>query len=67
MLRLETEVGFSCAASQICGCAPKKETNDEIYNLNESQRERGISPQCDLNGTLCGTAPESRPASGVDK
>ncbi|HZL68545.1 MAG TPA: hypothetical protein VFC29_14585 [Candidatus Limnocylindrales bacterium] len=67
VLRLETEVGFSCAASQICGCAPKKETNDEIYNLNESQRERGISPQCDLNGTLCGTAPESRPASGVDK
>jgi len=22
--------------------------------LNERQRARGISPQCDLNGTLCG-------------
>lgn len=54
ILKLETEVGYSCAASQICGCAPKTETNDEIFNLNQSQRATGISPQCDLNGTLCG-------------
>jgi hypothetical protein len=28
--------------------------NKEIFSLNESQRAKGISPQCDLNGTLCG-------------
>jgi hypothetical protein len=54
ILKLETEVGFSCAASQICDCEPKKKTNEEIFILNESQREKGIVPQCDLNGTLCG-------------
>ena len=54
ILELETEVGYSCAASQICGCAPKKKTNDEIFSLNQRQRDRSITPQCDLNGTLCG-------------
>ncbi len=57
ILKLETEVGLSCAASQICGCEPKKKTNEEIFSLNESQRARGVSPQCDLNGTLCGVQP----------
>ena len=57
IIKLETEVGFSCAASQICGCEPRKKTNEAIFRLNERQRARGISPQCDLNGTLCGTAP----------
>ena len=28
-----------------------------IFSLNERQRARGISPQCDLNGTLCGAKP----------
>jgi hypothetical protein len=60
ILKLETEVGFSCAASQICGCQPKKKTNDAIFSLNERQRARGISPQCDLNGTLCGRNPRKR-------
>jgi hypothetical protein len=54
ILKLETEVGFSCAASQICGCEPNKKTNAEIFILDEAQRERNIVPQCDLNGTLCG-------------
>jgi hypothetical protein len=54
ILKLETEVGFSCAASQICGCQPNKKTNAEIFILDEAQRERNIVPQCDLNGTLCG-------------
>jgi len=54
ILKLETEVGFSCAASQICGCEPQPQTNAAIFSLNERQRARGISPQCDLNGTLCG-------------
>lgn len=54
ILKLETEVGYSCAASQICGCSPNRKTNNEIFSLNERQRERGIATQCDLNGTLCG-------------
>ena len=53
-LRLETTVGYSCSASQICGCAPKKKTSEAIFELNAIQRDRGITPQCDLNGTLCG-------------
>ena len=53
-LKLETEVERSCAASQICGCQPQTKTNQAIFTLNERQRLRGISPQCDLNGTLCG-------------
>jgi len=57
IIKLETEVGFSCAASQICSCEPKNKTNEAIFSLNERQRARDISPQCDLNGTLCGTAP----------
>lgn len=55
ILRLETEVGYSCSASQICGCKPEAPTNDEIYSLNQRQRNRNITPQCDINGTLCGT------------
>jgi len=54
ILKLETEVGFSCAASQICGCEPNKKTNAEIFIVNDRQRKRNIDPQCDLNGTLCG-------------
>ena len=51
---LETEVGCSCCASQICECEPSRQTNEEIFLLNEMQRQRFITPQCDLNGTLCG-------------
>ena len=53
-LRLETEVGCSCCASQICGCEPDSSTNEEIYLLDDRQRRRDITPQCDINGTLCG-------------
>ena len=55
IIKLETEVGFSCSASQICDCKPGKKTSEAIFSLNERQRARGISTQCDLNGTLCGT------------
>ena len=61
ILKLETEVGFSCAASQICGCEPQPQTNAAIFSLNARQRARGISPQCDLNGTLCGAIPAGIP------
>ena len=57
ILKLELAVGKSCAASQICGCEPSKKTNEEIWRLNDAQRYEGISPQCDQNGTLCGTKP----------
>lgn len=54
IIKLEDEVGCSCCASQICGCTANVNTNNEIFKLNEKQRERGITPQCDINGTLCG-------------
>jgi len=54
IIALETAVGYSCSASQICGCTPKKKTAEALFELNAKQRQRGIVPQCDLNGTLCG-------------
>ena len=59
IIKLETLVGYSCAASQICGCEPNKKTNEEIWRLNAAQRHHKppIEPQCDYNGTLCGTEP----------
>jgi hypothetical protein len=57
IVKLETEVGCSCCASQICGCEPNDKTNAAIFDLNQQQRGRGITPQCNLNGTLCGVQP----------
>jgi hypothetical protein len=54
IFKLETLVGRSCSASQICGCAPNKKTNQKMFDLNKRQRARNIAPQCDLNATLCG-------------
>ena len=31
------------------------ETNQAITALNQQQRDRGITPQCDVNATLCGS------------
>jgi len=58
-LLLETQVGCSCCASQICGCESNAQTNAEIRMLNQEQRDRDITPQCDINGTLCGTKSRS--------
>ena len=58
ILRLEYEVGYSCAASQICGCEPNQKTNEEIWRLDQVQLEEGIETQCQYNGTLCGTKPQ---------
>jgi hypothetical protein len=55
ILALESTVGCSCCASQLCGCAPNAQTNAKIAQLNQQQRNRGVTPQCDVNGTLCGT------------
>ena len=57
ILKLETEVGYSCSASQVCGCQPNRKTNEEIGRLNAVQRSEGIVTQCAYNGTLCGTGP----------
>lgn len=54
ILLLEQTVGCSCCASQICGCEPSPRTNAKIYELDAAQRALGITPQCDINGSLCG-------------
>jgi hypothetical protein len=55
IVKAETAAQCSCCASQLCGCDPGLETNQAISALNQQQRDRGISPQCDINGTLCGS------------
>lgn len=54
IVKLESEVGCSCCASQICGCEANNKTEEALFGLNERQREKSITPQCDINGTLCG-------------
>ena len=54
IVKAETAAQCSCCASQLCGCNPDAATNAEIFKLDQQQRDRGIKPQCDINGTLCG-------------
>jgi hypothetical protein len=55
IVKAETAASCSCCASKLCGCNPNDRTNKEIYKLNQEQRDLGITPQCDINGTLCGS------------
>ncbi len=55
IVKAETAAQCSCCASQLCECDPGKKTNKAIFTLNQQQRDRGITPQCDINGTLCGS------------
>ncbi len=55
IVKAETAASCSCCASQLCNCQPTATTNAEISLLNTQQHDRGITPQCDVNGTLCGT------------
>ncbi len=55
IIKAETAAECSCCASQLCGCNPDAKTNKAIFALNQQQRNRGITPQCDVNGTLCGS------------
>src|SRR6266404_2420029 len=55
IIKAETAAECSCCASQLCGCNPDAKTNKAIFALNQQQRDRGITPQCDINGTLCGS------------
>jgi hypothetical protein len=56
IIALESAAQCSCCASQLCGCTPNPTTNNAIFDLNARQRELTITPQCDVNGTLCGEA-----------
>jgi hypothetical protein len=55
IIKAETAAECSCCASQLCGCGADSKTNTAIAALNQQQRYRGIKPQCDINGTLCGS------------
>jgi hypothetical protein len=57
IIQLETAMGCSCCASQICRCDANAATQAKIAELNQEERDRGITPQCDINGTLCGAQP----------
>jgi hypothetical protein len=53
--KAEEAAGCSCCASQLCGCEANNQTNKAIYKLVQAQTARGITSQCDQNGTLCGS------------
>ena len=55
IFKAEKAAQCSCCASQLCGCSPNEETSHAIFTLNAAQRSAGETPQCDSNGTLCGT------------
>jgi len=55
IVKAETAASCSCCASQLCGCNPDSKTNISIATLNQQQRNVGITPQCDINGTLYGS------------
>jgi hypothetical protein len=62
ILALEQVNQCSCCASQVCGCANAgsdidAETQAEIAGLNAQQEQLDITPQCQINGTLCGAQP----------
>jgi hypothetical protein len=57
IFKAETAAACSCCASQLCGCQPNGPTNVKIFELNADEREQGDTPQCDINGTLCGSPP----------
>ncbi len=55
VLMVETLAECSCCASQVCECDSINDTtNQNVFDLNQQQRDDGITPQCDINGTLCG-------------
>ncbi|MEE8198462.1 MAG: hypothetical protein V3R48_01985, partial [Thermoplasmata archaeon] len=63
IIELELMAGCSCCASQVCGCGEGEDqindaTQIALFELNQAQCERGITPQCCLNETLCGEKDE---------
>jgi hypothetical protein len=57
VFKAETAAGCSCCASQLCNCAANADTEHAVFTLDAAQRQQGETPQCDINGTLCGTPP----------
>jgi hypothetical protein len=57
VFKAETAAQCSCCASQLCDCEPNGLTNVAILSLDNRQRADGETPQCDINGTLCGSLP----------
>ena len=57
IFKAERAADCSCCASQLCNCSANGVTSNKVYELNAAQRAEGQTPQCDVNGTLCGTAP----------
>lgn len=57
IFKAEAAAECSCCASQLCGCTANEDTQHRIFELNAAQRAAGETPQCDINGTLCGEAP----------
>jgi hypothetical protein len=55
IIKAESAASCSCCASQLCGCAANPQTNKAIGSLVQKQRAAGVTPQCDINGTLCGS------------
>jgi hypothetical protein len=55
IIKAETAAQCSCCASQLCGCVPNTQTNKAIASLVQRQRDAGVTPQSDINGTLCGS------------
>ncbi len=55
IFKAETAAQCSCCASQLCNCSANAITNQKIGELNTQQRNDGETPQCDINGTLCGS------------
>ena len=55
IIKAEEAAQCSCCASQLCGCEPNTQTNAMIASLVQQQRALGVKPQCDINGTLCGS------------
>ncbi|HEX4210713.1 MAG TPA: hypothetical protein VHY56_09985 [Candidatus Binataceae bacterium] len=53
--KAESAASCSCCASQLCKCSPNEQTNKAIYQVNQAQRDLSITPQCDINQTLCGS------------
>ena len=57
IFKAETAAQCSCCGSQLCNCQPNTATQLAIAATDAAQRAAGETPQCDINGTLCGTAP----------
>lgn len=54
IMLVEALANCSCCASQVCGCTGRNSaTNQALATLNQAQRTQSITPQCDINGTLC--------------